>query len=550
MGKKKDGLRLVFLGGVGEIGMNCLAVETPQGVVIVDCGVLFPEGRWSGPELAIPDVRYFQAKRDEIAGVVVTHGHEDHIGAIPVIFGDIPVPVYVPPFSGSLIREKTLEYTSRPAFELKTVRDGAHVELAGLEFVFHQVTHSIPDSMALEIRTPAGLIVHTGDFRMDSAPCIGKPFDRDLFGRLGDEGVLLLLSDSTNVERPGRTEGERWVARHIQELVAGCPGRVLISMFSSNVERVGELARIARRNGRRLGLVGRSLYSYSRAGIESGYAPFDPNELVAPELLDELPGRELMVLVAGSQGEPRSSLTRVSTGDHPDLRVREGDMVILSNRMIPGNEKGILRVTNDLVRGGAKVLHEGNSEVHASGHARQDELVEMLELVRPTWFLPVHGEYRFLARHADLAREKVKARTVLADQGSVVTVSRGHVELSGSIETEQHYVEPPLVGSAADLKLKERRKLMINGLVVVKARLNRKRKTRTCGALDVTLYGVPDPDGTLQDALACRLREDLDDCGVSTTTSALEEEIRTVVRRMVNKRQSKKPAVHVDLDGE
>jgi len=541
-------IRLVFLGGVGEIGMNSMAIETPNGTVVVDCGVMFPQGRNIGPELIIPDLRYYRANHDKIVGVVVTHAHEDHVGAVSIVFGDGMTPVYAPPFAAALMREKMREVNASAQVDLHEIESGSRVTLAGMEFEFIHMTHSIPDAMALAIRTPLGLIVHTGDFRIDDDPTMGEPFKRETFARLGDEGVFLMLSDSTNVERSGPSHNERWVAQRVEEIVARHSGRVLVSMFSSNIERVRLLADVAKRTGRRLGIVGNSLYTYSRVAIETGYAPFDPNELVAPYFADELPGEDLMLLVAGSQGEARASLTRVASGEHPDVSIKEGDMVIYSSRIIPGNEKEIQKVSNDLVRRGAIVLHEGNSKVHTSGHAMQGELMEVLELLRPKFFIPVHGEYRFLKLHADLAVQRVKTQALVPDVGHVISLTKGRVEWTGTMDLEPYYVEGSLVGSAEELKLKERRKLMFNGVVSVRCRLKLKKKKLEVDPI-IELVGLPDPDGSLAEAMSVAIGMEFANRDPGMTAAAIQDDIKGIVKRIAKKRQDKRPVVLVSVDG-
>ena len=403
-------------------------------------------------------------------------------------------------------------------------------------------------ALALAIRTPHGLIVHTGDFRVDDAPSLGEPFDREKFARLGDEGVLLMLSDSTNVERSGTNRSEQWVADNVMELAAGHPGRILVSMFSSNVERISLFAKVARKTGRKLGLVGRSLFGYTRAAMETGYSPFDPNELVDPYFADELPGQSLMILVAGSQGEPRSSLTRVSTGEHSDVNIRPGDMVIYSSKIIPGNEKGILRVSNALTRLGAEVYHEGNSSVHTSGHAMQDELAGVLELVRPRYFIPVHGEYRFLVRHAALAEDTVKAKSLIADWGHVIALGKNRLERVAELDLKHYYIERPLVGNAEELKLNERRKLLFNGLVTVQAKLGKGKRGLSVKTA-ITLHGVPDPDGTLVEAINDKIQHEFVNRKAEISRQQVEEAIKVLTRRVVKKRQSRKPLVQVIIEG-
>lgn len=541
-----DDLKLVFLGGVGEIGMNCLAIEAAEGTVIVDCGVMFPPSGYFGPDYIIPDLRYFEKNMERIQAVVVTHGHEDHIGAIPAIFADTHVAVYAPGFAATLLREKVLEYPGPPNLKLNRIKPGDKLVLAGLEFSFIRVTHSIPDALAFAIKTPFGNIVHTGDFRLDLSPSLGEPFDVEAFRRLGNEGVLLLLSDSTNAERPGSTRSETYVASQLDKLITGHKGRVLVSMFSSNVERVRLFAKLAKSKGRRLALLGRSLSSYSQAGIENGFVPFDPNMLVAPDRISDVLPRKLMVLIAGSQGEARSALTRTSIGEHGQITVNSTDLVIYSSKMIPGNEKDIQRVINNLVRCGATVYHEGNSNVHISGHAMQEELEEILRLTRPQFFIPVHGEYRFLARHAQLAAETVDTVPILADLGDIISVGHKQVEWSGHIEVEPHYIEGPVVGSAEVLKLRERRRLMYNGLVLVQCVVRRKKR-RMIVTPTVKLFGVPDPTDNLALHLEDAINEALEERWDQPDLSEIEEAIRATVRRLVKKLQSKKPDVHVLL---
>jgi len=541
-------LRLAFLGGVGEIGMNCLALETPQGIVIVDCGVMFPDNRYTGPDLIIPDLRYFAVNRDRIVAVVVTHGHEDHIGAIPIIFGDLHVPVYAPPFAAAIIREKTTEYTTSPAFVLHPTKPGDQLTLAGLKFEFYRVTHSIPDALALSIETPFGRLVHTGDFRIDLKPSLGEPFDRAGLARLGEEGVFLLLSDSTNAEVPGRTGPESEVAANLTKLTSGHKGRILVTMFSSNIERVSLFAKVAAKLKRRICLVGRSLNTYTKAAIETGFKPLDPNRLIDPRFVEDVPDDEIFLLVAGSQGEPRAALTRIANGAHPDVRIKSNDLVIYSSKIIPGNEKAIQRVTNDLVKAGAKVLHEGNADVHTSGHGKQEEVIELLELLKPTHFIPLHGEYRFLHEHAALARETVGAQTLIADWGDVIEVTERGLEYASQHDLEHYFVERPLVGNAEELRLRDRRKLLHNGLITVHAVVKKRGKGISVHS-EVTLYGVPDPDEHLAEVIEERIRSEFAKRRNGFSERDIEEEIRIIARRTVKKLQKRKPQVHVFLSG-
>ncbi len=520
-----------------------MAIEGPEGIVVVDCGVMFPSNRFMGPDLILPDLEWFRAHRSELAGVIITHGHEDHIGAVPLALMGSSVPICAPRFAGTLMREKALEYPGASSQKIRTIGPGQTLTLAGMDFEFFRVTHSIPDALGFALRTAAGWIVHTGDFRIDHHPTMGESIDVARLKSLGEEGVLLALSDSTNVERPGRTVSESVVADGIQEVVENHSGRVLVSMFSSNIERVANLARIAGKTRRRLGMLGRSLGLYTRVALESGFAPCDPNLLVDPGYADKLPGRDTLLLVAGSQGEPRAAMTRIANGDHPDLSVQHGDLLIYSARIIPGNERELLRVFNQLERRGATVVHEGHARVHTSGHACRDELSDVLTWLRPRFFIPVHGEYRYLRAHARLAEDVTQARAVVADAGDVVRVTERDVRVVDHLDLEPFFVEATVVGTADDLKLKERRRLFFNGLVVVTVRLTRGRKSVVSMKSSVTLHGVPDPDNTLlidiEEAVAKLLRADR----ATLEREALQDEIQACIRRIVRRRQERKPQV-------
>lgn len=430
--------RILPLGGLGEIGMNCMAIEigtSSRGpIIIVDCGVSFPTSP-HGVELIHPDFTWLAHNRDRIAALFVTHGHEDHIGAIPYLLRRFYVPVYAPPYALGLIRERMKEhldgerpyldrspetFATRPRVPL-TIHHDQHV----FEVEPIRVTHSIADATALAIRSDEGVLVHTGDFKIDPDPTDGEQFDRERLRALGDEGVSLLLSDSTNVDSPGVGRSERTVAAALDRAVAGAPGRVVVALFASNVHRMRALAAAARRHERKIVLVGRSVGVHVRVANDTGYLAIAPDQLISMDEAAAFPREHLMVIATGSQAEPRAALARLALDDHPKLRLDPGDRVILSSRAIPGNEVDVMRMVGDLHRRGCEVIvKQSEPEIHASGHAHRDEQREMIDLVRPQSFIPVHGTRHHLERHASLARAAGVSDVLVIENGEVADVDR------------------------------------------------------------------------------------------------------------------------------
>jgi ribonuclease J len=393
-------VRIAALGGLGEIGMNCLSLECDGRIAVVDCGLLFPAERL-GVEAVAPDLSWLRERRERVGAVLVTHGHEDHVGALPLLLREVPVPVYGPRWALAMLRPRLEEHGVRA--DLREVRAGEAVEAGeGSPFraEFLAVTHSVPDACGLAIASPQGTILHSGDFKLDPAPLDGRVTDLARVEALGREGVRLLLSDSTNAELPGHSMPEAEVGPALRRAMDGAAGRIWVCCFSSHLHRIQQVADAARAFGRRLALLGRSMEEGVRLGLELGYLRFPPGQLASLEEARTARPRETCVLVTGTQGEPRSALGRLSRGDLPDLPVRPGDRVLLSSRFIPGNEVAIGRALDGLVRHGAEVLWEGFRALHASGHAQEEEQRTLLRLARPEHFVPIHGELRHLARHA------------------------------------------------------------------------------------------------------------------------------------------------------
>jgi ribonuclease J len=463
-------LTILPLGGLGEIGRNMLALQYEDDIVVVDAGLMFPEQEMLGIDLVIPDIAWLLERQSKVRGIVLTHGHEDHIGGLPYILPRLPVPVYGTALTLGILRNKLREHRLLESSELHTVRHGDVVQLGTMSVEFIRATHSIPDACALAIRTPLGVVVHSGDFKMDHTPINGEPPDLGRLARLGDEGVLLLLSDSTNSESEGITPSERTVGEGLSHIFEGTDSRIIMATFASNISRLQQALDCAESAGRRAILVGRSMMNNAQVAQELGYLKVSNGQLVWPRQLDKLRDDELLVLCTGSQGEPLSALTRIASGEHPIIQLKQGDTVILSANPIPGNEELVHRTVNNLYRHGARVFHSSRHKVHASGHASREELKLLMTLTRPKYFIPVHGEYRHLAIHSELARSVgIPPENVLPiDNGTIVDVSADGIARTGTRAPAGYvYVDGLSIDEAGDVVLRDRRLLASDGVVIV-----------------------------------------------------------------------------------
>ena len=463
-------VRILPLGGLGEVGMNCLALECEGRVAVVDCGLLFPAEDLGAGAVA-PDLSWLRERRERVDAVLVTHGHEDHIGALPLLLRDVPVPVYGPRLALALLRPRLDEAGVRA--ELREVRAGETVRAGGgspFAAEFLAVTHSVPDACGLAIGTPQGTLLHSGDFKIDERPLDGRRTDLPRIEALGRAGVRLLLSDSTNAERPGTSLSEAEVGPALRDALGGARGRVFVACFSSHLHRIQQVADAAAAHGRRVALVGRSMEESVRLGLQLGYLRFPPGLLAAPGEASGLRARESCVLVTGTQGEPRSALARLARGEHPDLRVEPGDRVVLSSRFIPGNEVAIGRVLDALTARGAEVLWEEFRALHASGHAHEEEQRRLVRLARPEHFVPIHGELRHLARHAaHAAAEGVPdaGRHLLVD-GEVLELADAGARRLERVAAGRTWLERDAAfATVAESVIRERRSLAHRGLAAV-----------------------------------------------------------------------------------
>jgi ribonuclease J len=459
---------LTFLGGLGEIGLNFMTIETADYLVVVDAGLMFPEDHMLGIDIVIPDFSYLRERRDKTAAIILTHGHEDHIGALPFLLREFSVPVYGTPLTLALLGEKLKEHRLLETVELKEIKPRTPVPLGPFVFEFISVSHSIIDGVGFAVTTPQGVIVHSGDFKIDQTPVAGAAMDLNRFAHYGDEGVLALLSDSTNAERPGFTMSERQIGHSLEELVREAKGRVIVAVFASHIARIQQIVNLAQKFGRQVLFNGKSMVVNTRLAKELGYLHVPDDLEIRVSDLDRLPASQTIIVTTGSQGEPLSALARIAIESHKQIHIQPGDLVILSSKFIPGNERAITTVINNLYRLGAEVIYEEVAEIHVSGHACQEELKLLLNLARPCYFIPIHGEMRHLVKHAHLARAMGIApeRLLMAQNGDQVRFDAGGGRINGQIEVGRVFVDGKGVGDVSRIVLRDRRALASDGLVI------------------------------------------------------------------------------------
>ncbi len=476
---KNPPLKIIPLGGLGEIGKNLTVYEYEDEIIIVDCGMAFPDEEMLGIDLVIPDFTYLEENKDKIKGLFITHGHEDHIGAVPYLLQKLNIPVFATRFSMALIENKLSEKGLLKSAKLNIVKPGDIVAAGIMSVEFIYVNHSIPDSCALAIHTPAGVVIQTGDYKVDYTPTRGGIIDLARFGELGSKGVLALLSDSTNAERPGSTPSERVVGESFDVLFKnGADKRIIVATFSSNVHRVQMVIESAVKFGRKVAVSGRSMEQVVAKALELGYLEAPEGTVVSLDAISKLPENEVCIVTTGSQGEPMSALTRMSTGDHRKVNITSRDLVIISAYPIPGNEKYVGKVVNELMKLGAEVVYERYSQIHVSGHACQDEQKLMLALTKPQFFIPVHGEYKHLKKHSDLALQMGmhEENIVIPELGRVIELSVNGISSESTVTAGAVLVDGLGVGDVGNVVLRDRKHLGEDGLMVVSVTISNKGK--------------------------------------------------------------------------
>lgn len=462
-------LKIIPLGGFGEIGLNMMVVEYQEDILVIDAGLMFPEDYMLGVDLVIPDMEYIRRNKGRVAGVLLTHAHEDHIGALSYLLRDVNVPVYGTPFTLGVVRHKLEEIGLLSQAVLREVQPGMRLNVGKFEIDLIRVGHSVVDGIGLAIRTPLGLVVHTGDFKISHSAIDGMTTDVNKFARCGEEGVLALLSDSTNVEKEGYTISDREIGETLKGVISKCQGRVIVALFASSISRIQQIIDIAEQNGRKVVCNGRSIEVTVGIAKSLGYIRIPEGMEIGIEEIGNTPDHQVVLITTGSQGEPMSALARMATGIHKQIKIRYGDMVILSSKFIPGNEKAIGKIINNLYRRGADVIYEKISAIHVSGHAFREELKLMINLTRPRYFIPVHGEYRHLVLHARLAEEMgiPQSRVKLAENGQVIEFDQSGCRISSAIQTGRVLVDGKGIGDVGRSLLKERRVLSEDGFVAV-----------------------------------------------------------------------------------
>ena len=540
--KKVAPVKIAFLGGLNEVGKNITLYEYGNDMFLVDCGLAFPDQDMPGVDLVLPDFTYLERNADKIRGIVITHGHEDHIGGLAYLMKTLNIPIYATRLTIGLIQGKFKEHGLLNTTSLNVVKPGDHIPFGAFDVELIHVNHSIPDAVALAIRCKAGTIIQTGDFKIDTTPIDGEMIDLARFAEIGKEGVLCLLSDSTNAERPGYTESDRKVGEAFQRLFAKAGNRrLIVASFASNVHRVQQIIDVAQSLGRKVALSGRSLENVVAIGTELGYLHVPDGLLVSIDMVNRYPADQMVIITTGSQGEPMSALTRMAFSDHRKVSICPNDCVIISANPIPGNEKTVSKVVNELMKLGAEVVYEKMYDVHVSGHACQEEQKLMLGIIKPKYFIPVHGEQKHLRKHAGLALSMgMDPKNILiADNGVEVSLSEKEFRVSGNVPSGRVFVDGYGVGDVGSIVLRDRKHLAQDGLIIVVATIDSKTGELLSGP-DVVSRGfvyVRESEELIEDA--CKVAQRiLEDCAAHNVHdwSSIKLKLRDEVSHLIYER--------------
>lgn len=543
-----NNLKIIPFGGVDEIGLNMMVMESGCESMVIDCGLMFPEPHMPGIDIVIPDFEYLLESENELKGVVITHGHEDHIGALPFFLRHFNPPIYGTSLTLGLISEKLKEHDLINRVTLIEVSHGDIIDVGSFSVDFIRVCHSIPDGSALAIKTPVGTILHSGDFRFDDSPVDSKTPDYDRLAHYGKEGVQLLMSDSTNVETPGRTESEKILEGLFNEIFKSRDGKVFISLFSSNINRVQQIIWSAEASGRKIVLVGRSLVTNIRVARERGYLKVKEETLIGVNKISNYSPEQIAVITTGSQGEPRSGLSLMATESHKYVAIEKNDTVVLSSKSIPGNEKLICKIINQLMKIGAEVLYEKIAKVHVTGHAQQEELKQMIELTKPANFIPIHGERRHLVQHIKLAESMGidKEKTLLAENGDTIIVDESGIHLGEKVKTGRVFIDGKGVGDVKDLVLRDRLHLAEDGMVLSVVSVN-SESGDIINSIELFSVGFihKEEEAKLLEEAKTMLLTLLDEAcsALKTDWTEMEAETVKVLRRFFKKKTGRRPFI-------
>lgn len=481
--QKSKKIKIIPLGGLHEIGKNMTVFEYGSDLIILDCGLAFPDDEMLGVDMVIPDITYLQKHKNRIRGIVLTHGHEDHIGAIPYVLKEFNVPVFGTKLTLGILKNKLTEHGILNSTKLNVINPGETFSLGDFRIEFIRSNHSIADAVAVALHTPAGVILHTGDFKIDPTPIDGEMIDLGRIGELGKQGILLLMSDSTNAERRGYTMSERTVGNTFDNIFENCTKRIFVATFASNIHRVQQIINAAVKYGRKVAVSGRSMVNVLNAAIELGYMKIPKNTLIDLDEIGRYSKEQLVIVTTGSQGEPMSALSRMAYSGHKKVNIEADDLVIISASPIPGNEKTISNVINELLKHGAEVIYESLAEVHVSGHACQEELKIILALAKPKYFMPVHGEYKHLSRHRSLALQMgISPKNIfMMENGKVLEVTKTSGKITGVVPSGRVLVDGLGVGDVGNIVLRDRKHLAQDGLIVVVLTMDHASKTVVAG---------------------------------------------------------------------
>lgn len=546
--KKRERISLIPLGGVGEIGKNMWVVEINNRILVIDAGVMFPGGDLLGIDLIIPDISYLLENADRIDGIIVTHGHEDHIGALPYVLKEIPLPIYGTRLALGLVQERLREHQLLEEARLHVFHPGNTVKVGSFQIDTVPVNHSIADTCALAIHTPVGILLYASDFKFDQTPIDGRVADFNKLAALGAEGVLALFSDSTNVERPGYTLSEKVVGQTLDEVFRLANGRIVVATFASNIHRIQQVVDAAKNNGKKVALTGRSMVNIVRMASELNYLDIPEGMLIDIKEMKGLEDRHLVILTTGSQGEPMAALTRMARGDHNQIQIAPQDTVIISSAPIPGNEKLVAQTINQLFKKGAEVIYEAVSGIHVSGHASQEELKLMLNLVKPRFLIPVHGEYRHLHHHKQLAVEMGMAEEniFITEPGSILEFSSDNGKVIGKVSAGRVLVDGLGVGDVGKVVLRDRRLLSQDGIIIIVLTIEKESGQILAGP-DIISRGfvyIRESEALLQEATA-RVEKALNACVHQNITdwSQLKTSIKEVLSNYIYQKIKRQPMI-------
>ena len=543
-----DSLRVIPLGGLGEFGSNMMVLEYGDSVIAIDCGVMFPSAEHLGIDLLIPDVSYLVDQGRVPEAIILTHAHEDHIGAVPYLLKKFNVPLYGTRLTLGFLQHKLREHRLESSTTLHEITPGERFSVGPFTIEGIPVTHSLANCIALAIETPVGLVMHTGDFKIDSTPMDGESFNFRRFAAYGEKGIQLLLSDSTNVEQTGYTPSERVVGGGLREIFNNSPGRIFITTFASHIPRIQQVAELSHSFDRKLVLSGRSMVNNTQIASELGYLQLPRGTMTENQSWNDVANDQLCFLTTGSQGEPMSVLHRIAFDEHRNIKIRPGDTFVLSAKFIPGNEKAISNLINHLYRRGARVHYQRSDGIHVSGHASQEELKTMLQLTRPRYFVPIHGEYRQLYRHTELARAIgiPRENCFLLENGQVLELGQDSAQRGETVATGKVFVDGKGIGDVEDIVIRDRRHLSEDGMVMVVLGIHQQTGEVVAGP-DLVARGFirSEEEQELLDQARQSVRDYLDGCGpeLRTDSAELKEEIRRSLRRFFQKRLRRRPVV-------